>query len=52
MQTRGAADRLLEFFAERPEPVSEGKPKLGRVLGEIEYDKVSFAYPGRPALFQ
>ena len=38
MQTRGAADRLLEFFAERPEPVSEGKPKLGRVLGEIEYD--------------
>jgi ABC-type multidrug transport system fused ATPase/permease subunit len=52
MQTRGAADRLLEFFSERPEPVSEGKPKLGRALGEIEYDKVSFAYPGRPPVLR
>jgi ABC-type multidrug transport system fused ATPase/permease subunit len=48
MHTRGAAERLLEFFAVRPEPVSEGKPQLGRVLGEIEYEGVSFAYPGRP----
>ncbi len=48
MHTRGAAERLLEFFAVQPEPVSAGQPPLGRVRGEIEYDSVGFAYPGRP----
>jgi ABC-type multidrug transport system fused ATPase/permease subunit len=52
MHTRGDAERLLEFFAVRPEPVSEGKPQLGRVLGEIEYDRLCFAYPGRPPVLQ
>ena len=48
MRTRGAADRLLDFFDAQPEPVSPGKPPIGKVQGEIEYLNVSFAYPGRP----
>ena len=48
MHTRGAAERLLKFFAVQPEPVSQGKPGLDEVRGEIEYAGVSFAYPGRP----
>jgi ABC-type multidrug transport system fused ATPase/permease subunit len=52
MHTRGAAERLLDFFTVHPEPVSDGKPPLGRVLGAIDYDKVSFAYPGRPPVLQ
>jgi ABC-type multidrug transport system fused ATPase/permease subunit len=48
MHTRGAAERLLEFFAAHPEPVSAGQPPLARVRGDIEYDRITFAYPGRP----
>jgi ABC-type multidrug transport system fused ATPase/permease subunit len=50
MRTRGAAERLLEFFAVRPEPVSLGKPALDRVKGEIEFAEINFAYPGRDKL--
>jgi len=52
MHTRGAAERLLEFFTVQPEPVSVGKPGLPRVRGEIVYDRVTFAYPGRPNVLQ
>jgi ABC-type multidrug transport system fused ATPase/permease subunit len=48
MRARGAAERLLEFFAVRPEPVSAGQPALDRLRGEIEFDRITFAYPGRP----
>ena len=51
MRTRGAADRLLEFFGVQTEPVNQGKSVLGQVRGEIEFKKISFAYPGRPHLF-
>ncbi|MFC1695161.1 ABC transporter ATP-binding protein [Pseudomonadota bacterium] len=51
MHTRGAADRLLKFFAVQPEPHADGKPPIGTVRGEIEFRDVSFAYPGRPEVF-
>ncbi len=47
MHTRGAAERLLEFFAVQAEPLSDGKPPLGEARGEIEFRDISFAYPGR-----
>jgi ABC-type multidrug transport system fused ATPase/permease subunit len=47
MRTRGAAERLLEFFAEQPEPVSQGKPPIAEVSGKIEFDGIGFSYPGR-----
>lgn len=52
MHTRGAAERLLELFAAQPEPVSAGQPAIGPVRGEIEFDAVDFAYPGRPPVLQ
>jgi ABC-type multidrug transport system fused ATPase/permease subunit len=51
MHTRGAAERLLGFFAVQPEPHADGKPPIGDVRGEIEFRDVSFAYPGRPDVF-
>ncbi len=48
MHARGAAERLLGFFGERPEPVSEGQPPLPRIHGVIAFEHIDFAYPGRP----
>ena len=48
MFARGAAERLLEFFGERPEPVGCGVRPLPGVRGDIEFRDVTFAYPGRP----
>jgi len=48
MTTRGAAERLLDFFGVQPEPVGQDLPPIGNVRGEIEFRDVSFAYPGRP----
>jgi ABC-type multidrug transport system fused ATPase/permease subunit len=52
MQTRGAAERLLEFFTVRPEPLSQDKPPLAEIKGRIEFDQISFAYPGRPPVLE
>jgi ABC-type multidrug transport system fused ATPase/permease subunit len=52
MRTRGAAERLQEFFAVQPEPVSQGKPPISQVSGEIEFDQVSFSYPGRDRVLE
>jgi ABC-type multidrug transport system fused ATPase/permease subunit len=52
MLTRGAAERLLEFFAMQPEPLDDARPNLPPVRGSIEFQDVSFNYPGRPALFR
>jgi ABC-type multidrug transport system fused ATPase/permease subunit len=52
MHARGAAERLLEFFGERPEPLGQGRAKLHAVNGEIEFEQVRFAYLGRPPLFK
>lgn len=48
MYTRGAAERLLGFFGERPEPLGHGSQVLQNAAGRIEFQDVSFAYPGRP----
>ncbi len=50
-RTRGAAERLIKFFAEQPEPPEEDLPPLGQVKGHIKFEKVSFAYPGREPVF-
>ena len=52
MHTRGAADRLLEFFGVAPEPVSEGKPPIGELHGAIVFDGIDFAYPGRESVLK
>jgi len=51
MRTRGAADRLLGLFAERPEPLDTGGDELDSVRGKVEFRNITFSYPGRPAVF-
>ena len=51
MHARGAAERLLDFFAERPEPLGDGGLAPDGVEGDIEFRDLDFAYPGRPPLF-
>jgi len=46
-RTRGAAERLVDFFAEQPEPPETAQPPLENVKGHIRFERVSFAYPGR-----
>ena len=48
MSTRGAAERLLEFFGQQPEPINNSQLPLPAIKGQIEFSRVSFAYPGRP----
>ena len=52
MHTRGAAERLLNFFGEHPEPLEQGHIKLSVVHGAIEFREVEFAYTNRPAILQ
>jgi len=47
MITRGAAERLLEFFGQQPEPVNDSQEPLPAIGGRIEFNQISFAYPGR-----
>jgi len=47
----GGAQRLLALFGEQPEP-ADGKHAPETVHGEIVFDKVSFAYPGRTPLIE
>ena len=51
-RARAAADRLVDFFSERPEPPESGLPALGQVKGHIRFERVSFAYPGRVPLLR
>ncbi len=44
---RGAAERLIEAFAARPEPDDTGAPPLAAVTGEVRWERVHFSYPGR-----
>ena len=50
-QVLGALERLNDVWREPTEPTasSSSGPALPLVRGEIELDKVCFAYPGRPA---
>ncbi|MFE1771471.1 ABC transporter ATP-binding protein [Streptomyces sp. NPDC059008] len=48
-----AAERIIELLDQRPQVLQAPAPRtLGRTRGDIEFDDVSFTYPGtaRPAL--
>jgi ATP-binding cassette, subfamily B, bacterial len=47
---RGAAQRLMAAMAEAPEP-DPGQRELPTVHGNIAFEAVAFAYPGRPPVF-
>jgi len=51
-RTRGAAERLVDFFNEQPEPAEKSQPPLEDIKGHIRFERVSFAYPGRKALLR
>jgi ABC-type multidrug transport system fused ATPase/permease subunit len=51
-RARGAAERLVDFFSEQPEPPESGLPALDQVKGNIRFERVSFAYPGRVPLLR
>jgi ATP-binding cassette subfamily B protein len=52
MRTRGAAERLLEFFAEQPEPVDTATKPIEHVAGRIEFRDITYAYPGRSPILE
>lgn len=49
---RGALERVVEIFGHRIEPGYHAGAKLARAKGAICFEQVSFAYPGRPAVFK
>jgi ABC-type bacteriocin/lantibiotic exporter with double-glycine peptidase domain len=51
-RARGAAGRLVDFFAEQPEPAEVALPPLEHVQGHIKFERVSFSYPGRQPLLR
>ena len=48
--TRGAAERVIEFLNQQPEPADEGSFELADVQGQISFRDISYRYPGRPAV--
>ena len=46
MRTRGAAERLLEFFAEQPEPVDEATSPIQERDRPDRIQDITYAYPG------
>ena len=51
-RTRGAAERIMEFLHEQPEPDDYGQPALADVIGEICFEQVYFHYPGGKPVLQ
>lgn len=51
-RTLSAAERLVDFFDENPEPPDIAQPPLDDVKGHIKFERVSFAYPGRQPLLR
>jgi ABC-type multidrug transport system fused ATPase/permease subunit len=50
-RARGAAERIIDFLGEQPEPDDRGKPALPPVSGAIQFEGVDFHYPdGKPVL--
>ncbi len=47
---RGAARRLLDVLATSPEP-DDGERTVGRAHGDISFEGVAFAYPGRAPVY-
>jgi ABC-type multidrug transport system fused ATPase/permease subunit len=52
MHARGAAERLLLFFGERPEPLGGNTIELQETEGTIDFEDISFAYPGHPPVLE
>lgn len=52
MRTRGAAERLVEFFAEQAEPPETALPPLENIQGQIRFEQVDFTYPGREPVLE
>lgn len=50
--TRGAAERLVTFFGEQAEPPDIALPPLQNARGNIRFEKVTFAYPGRESVLE
>jgi ABC-type multidrug transport system fused ATPase/permease subunit len=48
---RGAMERLLQAFAQAPEPLG-GERILSAPSGEIAFENVVFAYPGQPPVLR
>ena len=48
---KGAAGRLQQAFAQAPEP-DDGRRELAHLRGELRFDAVSFAYPGREPILR
>jgi ATP-binding cassette subfamily B protein len=51
-RTLGAAERIIAFLRERPEPDDSDKPTLPRVKGEVRFEQVNFHYPGGKPVLQ
>ena len=47
-RTRGSAERIIEFLGQQPEPADEGRLVMGDVTGHVQFENISFGYPGRP----
>ncbi|MEH6587321.1 MAG: ABC transporter ATP-binding protein [Halioglobus sp.] len=50
-QTRGAAERILEFLGQQPETTDNGLPDLMRTKGDIRFENIDFTYPGGKPVF-
>ena len=48
--TRGSAERIVGFLGQQPEPTDEGELELDEVRGQVRFENVRFAYPGRAAV--
>ena len=48
--TRGSAERIVDFLGQQPEPTDEGELELDEVRGQVRFENVRFAYPGRAAV--
>ena len=51
-RTRSAVECLVTFFDEQSEPPDLTLPSLEQVKGDIRFERVSFAYPGRQPLLR
>ena len=44
----GAADKVIELMFRRPRMPPDGTLVLPKITGTLQFDNVSFTYPGRP----
>jgi ABC-type multidrug transport system fused ATPase/permease subunit len=50
--TRGSAQRILEFLAQQREPADTGKRTVKALKGDIKFEDVSFGYQSRAGVLQ